>query len=267
VADLHVVIYTDPACPYSWAAEPARRRMEVEFGEGLAITYVMVGLAREFSRPVETMRHWIDAAQAGGMPADPRLWLDEPPRSSYPACQAVKAAAEQGLDGPYLRRAREALAFERRALDTADALTAHARTVPRLDVERFGTDLRSSATAEAFAADLERARSAAPERRRGAPRVAIPSIHVTGPAGQAWAYDSFTPDGWHAALVAAGGVPAHERPTVTDALRRFGPMAAVEVAAVCDMPGPTAPAELWALTARWQARVERYPCGEMFSAA
>ncbi len=125
----------------------------------------MGGLAREFSRPLETMRHVLDAGEASGMPVDPRLWLDHPPRSSYPACQAVKAAAEQGLDGPYLRVVREGLMARRRKLDTADALTAAAREVPGMDVARFAVDLQSSAIVEAFAADLDRARAAAPGRR------------------------------------------------------------------------------------------------------
>jgi len=101
------LIFTDPACPYSWAAEPALRRLQVEFGAGLRFTYVMAGLAREFTRPVETMRHWIDASALAGMPCDPRLWLDGSPTSSYPACIAVKAAAEQGLGAhaPTARRA------------------------------------------------------------------------------------------------------------------------------------------------------------------
>jgi hypothetical protein len=80
----------------------------VEFADDIVVTYVMGGLAREFRTPVETMRHVLDAAAASGMPTDPRLWLDAPSVSSYPACQAVKAAADQGLDGPYLRVVREA---------------------------------------------------------------------------------------------------------------------------------------------------------------
>ncbi len=265
MSDLHVVIYTDPACPYSWAAEPALRCLQTQFAAGLSITYVMGGLAREFARPVETMRHWIDAAAASGMPCDPRLWLDAPPRSSYPASLAVKAAAEQGLDGAYLRRAREGLAVERRTLDTPDALVALARTVDGLDVERFRIDLGSNAIVEAFGADLERARAAAPELRGDAPRVSFPSAHITGPAGEAWAYDTWGVDAWRDAAVAAGGAPASDRPTAQQALARFGPMAAAEVAAVCGLPGPTAPAELWSLAARWQARVDRYPCGELFA--
>src|SRR3712207_7256103 len=68
-------VYTDPACPYSWAGEPAVRRLEAEFGDGLSLRFVMGGLAREFKRPLETMRHWIDAGAESGMPVDPRLWL------------------------------------------------------------------------------------------------------------------------------------------------------------------------------------------------
>jgi predicted DsbA family dithiol-disulfide isomerase len=267
MGDLHAVIYTDPACPYSWASEPALRRLQTEFGDGLRITYVMGGLAREFSRPDDSMRHWIDASVESGMPVDPRLWMDAPPKSSYPASLAVKAATDQGLAGAYLRRAREGLAYERRALDTSDALIALARTVAGLDVERFRVDLASNAIVEAFGADLDRARSVAPERRGDAPRVSLPSLHVTGPAGEAWAYDSWDPDEWHEAAVAAGGRASAERPSVLEALKRFGSMSVPEVAAVCGLPGPTAPAELWSLAASWKARVERYPCGEVFRAA
>jgi putative protein-disulfide isomerase len=63
---VHVTYYTDPACPWSWAAEPVLRRIEGEFGEGVSITYVMGGLAREFRRPAETAVHVLDASAASG---------------------------------------------------------------------------------------------------------------------------------------------------------------------------------------------------------
>jgi protein-disulfide isomerase-like protein with CxxC motif len=94
VGAVHVTYFTDPACPWSWAAEPGLRRLQAEFGDSLSFTYVMGGLAREFRKPTETMHHVLDACAASGMPVDPRVWLDAPPRSSYPACHAVKAAAE-----------------------------------------------------------------------------------------------------------------------------------------------------------------------------
>ena len=125
------------------------------------------------------MHHVLDACAASGMPVDPRVWLDAPPRSSYPACHAVKAAAEQGLDGPYLRVVREGLMVERRSMDNADALTDAARRVPGLNVERFKIDLQSAAIAEAFAADLERTRAAAPETHtERAPPRPVPVVRV-----------------------------------------------------------------------------------------
>jgi predicted DsbA family dithiol-disulfide isomerase len=260
--------YTDPACPSSWAAEPALRRVQAEFGDAVEIRPVMGGLAREFKRPLETMRHWIDAGADSGMPVDPRLWLDAPPRSSYPACLAVEAAAEQGLAGAYLRRVREGLAYERRSLDSSEPLVDLARTVPGLDVERFRIDLGSNAIVERFGADLDRTRSEGVHLRGERPRVSFPSLQVIGPAGERWAYDTADPDAWVVAVRDAGYAATVEpRLDPVAALRRFGPMATPEVAAVCGLPGPTAPAELWRLAAAWQVRAERRVSAEVWTAA
>ena len=51
------------------------------------------------------------------------------------------------------------------------------------------------------------------------------------------------------------------------ALRRFGSMATAEVAAVCDLPGPRAPAELWRLALEWRVRAERLGTGYLWSLA
>jgi putative protein-disulfide isomerase len=259
-----VTYYTDPACPYSWAAEPALRRLQVEFAEGLTITYVMGGLAREFRKPLQTMRHVLDAASESGMPTDPRLWLDAPPSSSYPACQAVKAAAEQGLDGPYLRVVREGLMVDRLKLDSADALIDAARRVPGMDVERFAIDLRSHAIVEAFGADLERTRAAA---RDGEPRVPFPSFEVRGDGDEVhWIYDSTDPAQLRQAALAAGGA-SQTLPDALGAVRRFARIATPEVAAVCDRPGPLAAADLWRMAADWQVRPERALTGDLWAPA
>jgi predicted DsbA family dithiol-disulfide isomerase len=264
VGAVHVTYYTDPACPYSWAAEPALRRLQVEFAEGLTITYVMGGLAREFRKPLQTMRHVLDAASESGMPTDPRLWLDAPPSSSYPACQAVKAAAEQGLDGPYLRVVREGLMVDRLKLDSADALIDAARRVPGMDVERFAIDLRSHAIVEAFGADLERTRAAA---RDAEPRVPFPSFEVRGDGDQVhWIYDSTDPAQLRQAALDAGGA-SQTLPDALGAVRRFARIATPEVAAVCDRPGPLAAADLWRMAADWQVRPERALTGDLWAPA
>jgi putative protein-disulfide isomerase len=240
------------------------RRVLVEFADDIAVTYVMGGLAREFRTPVETMRHVLDAAAASGMPTDPRLWLDAPPVSSYPACQAVKAAADQGLDEPYLRVVREGLMVDRVKLDSADALIGAARRVPGLDVERFRIDLHSAAIVEAFGADMEAARAAA---RDGERRVPFPSFAVRGENGEVqWVYDSVDPEELRAAALAAGAA-SRPLPPVLEAVGRFGRIATPEVAAVCDRPGPLAAAELWRLAAEWKLRAERVLTGALWSPA
>jgi protein-disulfide isomerase-like protein with CxxC motif len=82
VGVVRVTCLTDPADPWSWAAEPARRRLEAEFGAGVAFTYVMAGLAREVSDGAAIAAAVLDAVAATRMPADPRLWLDGAPGST-----------------------------------------------------------------------------------------------------------------------------------------------------------------------------------------
>ena len=100
------------------------------------------------------------------MPMDPRIWSEGPIRSTFPACMAVKAAAEQGPEAAerYLRAVREGLMCFRRKLDSAEPLVEVAREAG-LDVRRFRVDVQSNAIVEAFGADLEETRSAG----RGAP--------------------------------------------------------------------------------------------------
>jgi hypothetical protein len=236
----------------------------VEFAGDISVTYVMGGLAREFRTPVETMRHVLDAAAASGMPTDPRLWLDAPPVSSYPACQAVKAAADQGLDDAYLRVVREGLMVDRTKLDGTEALIGAARRVPGLDVERFRIALYSAAVVEAFEADRASARAAG---REGERRVPFPSFELTGEDGEAhWVYDSGDPERLRAAALAAGAT-SRPLPGALEAVTRFARIATPEVAAVCELARPLAAAELWRLAADWKIQSERALTGELWSPA
>jgi putative protein-disulfide isomerase len=163
---ISVRYYTDPACSWSWGTEPKLRRLIWEFGDELRITWVMGGLARQYGPDyrdqeagigsgadcfTDLMAHWLDVDAATGMPIDARIWSQNPISSTYPACQAVKAAAEQGADPAYryLRRLREGLMIERKKLDHLEALVGEAGPA-ELDVERFRIDLSSHAITEAF---------------------------------------------------------------------------------------------------------------------
>lgn len=268
--------YTDPACSVSWANEPVLRKLMVDFGADVDFTYVMGGLRREYTGDLsQYVRYWLSASGRSGMPVDPLLWFESPIASSYPACMAVKAATEQGGDGGYgyLRALREGLLCFRRKLDTTEALVEEARGAG-LDAERFRIDLGSHAIVEAFGADLDLTRSPPAEaRERGGSkqveageRLSFPSGCFTGEdGGEHWVFGLQPYDAWREAAFAAGATPTtDEPPGVLDALSRFGRMAAVEVAAVCELPGPRAEAELWRLAADWKLRPVPVLAGWLF---
>lgn len=265
-----VYYYTDPACPWSWALEPALRRLLSDLGEALDVHYVMAGMAREFGDPGERVRDHVEAGLISGMPVDPRIWWHGAPRSSYPACIAVKAAAEQGDPGPYLRRLREAVLTGRRRLDTSEALMDEARALPGLDLERFEIDLGSHALLEAFGLDLERAGSVpAAHRAPGSQRVKLPSLEFRGADGVVHGvYGASDYAALSSAALAAGApAAASSPPSLEEALRRWGSMATVEVAEVCRLPGPRAPAALWEAATEWRVQARRAGTGELWSLA
>ena len=257
---------TDPACVWSWASEPGVRALMTEFGADLRWTFVMGGLAREMPA-AGLAKPWMQAAAESGMPTDPRVWHEGQMRSTYPACMAVIAAAEQAPDAgyKYLRALREGITCFGHKLDSTEALAGVAREAG-LDVERFRIDLSSNAIVEAFGAQLEEARDAPPEagavadvtcsRPADIERVVFPTFRFEGEDREArWLFGHQSPEALRAEAVAVGAQPlGEERPGVAEALRRFGRMAVPEVAAVCDLAPLKAEADLLALALEWRAR-------------
>ena len=273
-------LYTDPACSWSWATEPERRRLEWEFGERLRWIPVMGGLARAWDAAdhAELIVEWLEAGAESGMPYEPLIWEHNPLSSSYPACQAVKAAAEQGPEAAmrYLRRLREGIMLGQRALDHTESLVAEAGPAG-LDRERFENDLRSHASVEAFGADLDEVREPPAEARElgevkqslGGERVSFPSLVFVGEDGSR--HGVFGPASYEEhrdAAIAAGAEP------VTDdlaeplaAIERFGRLTTRELEELTGRPRPVLEAELWALARDWRLRPETYPSGTVWQLA
>jgi putative protein-disulfide isomerase len=277
---VEVRYYTDPACSWSWGTEPELRRLMWEFGGELRFVWVMGGLARQYGPDyrdeesgvgsgvdcfADLIAHWLDVTAETGMPIDPRLWSKSPISSTYPSCQAVKAAAEQGPDPAYryLRRLREGLLMERKKLDHAEALIGEAGPAG-LDVERFRVDLSSHAITEAFAADLDEVRDPPDEARAAGrvkrterhDRVSFPSALFVGENGSrqgVWGrrpYEVYR----GAALEAGAAVADDGRPEPLAAVERFGRCATRELEELTGKPGPVLRAELWALARDWKLR-------------
>lgn len=260
--------------------EPVFRKLTVELGGKLRWTFVMGGLERDYGTeggaPEGVVGRWLDVAERSGMPLDPRLWLESPIRSTYPACLAVKAAAEQAPDGgyAYLRRLREGLMCERRKLDHREALVEEARGAG-LDVARFRIDLDSHAITEAFGADLDETRDP-PEQAEGQThavagkeRLPFPTMAFVGDDGERhWVVGAQPYEAYRDAAGAAGAESQQgAAPEVEEAVRRFGRLATREVEVVCDLPGPRARAELWRLAGEWKLRPERRLTGTLWQAA
>jgi predicted DsbA family dithiol-disulfide isomerase len=276
-----VRFYSDPACPWSWAAEPALRRLLWEFDGELEFVWVMGGLARSYGGDyrdeegrigegpdcfADLISHWLDTAAASEMPMDPRIWTEAPLSSTYPACQAVKAACEQGWEAGYryLRQVREGIMFERRKLDHPEALLAAAGPA-RLDRRRFEIDLFSEAITEAFAADFDEVRDVPPEAREagavrrteGKERIAFPSALFIGEDGSrhgAWGTARSHPALREAALAAGARQVNEGELAPLEAIRRFGRCATRELEVLCERARPVVEAELWALGRDWKLK-------------
>jgi putative protein-disulfide isomerase len=273
-------VLTDPVCTWSWGSEPKLRKLMWEFGSSLEWCWVMGGLARSYGsdyRDTEAgitgerdcfdalISHWLDAAGETGMPTDPRIWRRNPLTSTHPACQGVKAAAEQGPDAAcrYLRRAREAIFVELTKLDHPEALVSAAAQAG-LVVSRFRIDLTSNAIVEAFAADLGEVREIPDEARaagmvaetEGRERVAFPSVVFVGADGSrrgVWGRQPY--EAYREAALAAGAVVEAERPAEPiEAIERFGRCATKEIEVLSGRPSTVVEAELWALAREWRLR-------------
>jgi predicted DsbA family dithiol-disulfide isomerase len=277
VEDVSVQVryFSDPACVWSWAAEPALRRIIFEFDGELDFVWAMGGLARRFGSAyrdseaaigtgpdcfADLMSHWLNVAGRTGMPCDPRLWTEAPLSGTFPACVAVEAAAEQGWEAAYryLRRLREGILCGRRRLDERAALVAEAAPAG-LDAAAFEAALDSERPAQAFAAHIEEAREVPPEAREagktsvteGHERLSFPSVIFVGADGERHGVWGFQPvEAYRAAALAAGARQTADGPLpVLDAAARFGRLAVPEVEVLAQTDPTATQAELWRLAA------------------
>jgi predicted DsbA family dithiol-disulfide isomerase len=244
--------FTDPACPMSWGQEPNVRKLTVEFGGSLDWKLVMGGMARDYKGHEKgALVRWVEDAAAIEMPMDPLLWKESPISSTYPACIAVKAAGEQGVEAQvrYLRVLREGLMCFRRKLDSLEPFVEEARRAG-LDVERFRVDAGSHAAVEAFGADLELVREV-PEGSPRADRVPFPTLRI----GDAWFFGPASYEELRDAALDAGAAPVQTESLSLDAaFARFERLSPKEVEVLCGLAGPLAHAELWRRATEWLVR-------------
>jgi protein-disulfide isomerase-like protein with CxxC motif len=247
---------TDPLCSGCWAFEPAWRRLLYRYGAEFSITYVYGGLLPSWegfadpgagiSAPRDVATHWDAVSQASGQPIDSRVWLSDPPASSYPASIAAAAvrlvAPEQ--EGRYLRRLRELVFLEHQNIARPEVLRRALEAID-IDSDVWRAMLESGAAERAFAADRLLARSL---RVQVFPTVLL---DAAGPP-RLLAEGSLAPTALERALLRAAATPLVPRraPRSAAVLESYRTGTSAELAAALSLPVPDAERELTSTGAR-----------------
>jgi predicted DsbA family dithiol-disulfide isomerase len=89
-AGIEITVFTDPACPFAFSAEPARWRLRWHYGEQLRWRLRMIVLTLEPGEAEKLAAGAPGLQRRYGMPIDPAPYARA--ASSEPACRAVVAA-------------------------------------------------------------------------------------------------------------------------------------------------------------------------------
>jgi 2-hydroxychromene-2-carboxylate isomerase len=160
---LEVTLFTDPACPFAFSAEPARLRLAWHYSDQLRWRTRMIVLTLEPGE-AEKLAEGAPTLQClYGMPIDPAPYAR--PASSEPACRAVVAARLNApqAEAPLLRRLRVRTMLGG-LLDDPSLLAAAASDVG-LDPAALAAWCASAEVEQALQADIEAARSPSPAAR------------------------------------------------------------------------------------------------------
>jgi protein-disulfide isomerase-like protein with CxxC motif len=146
--------------------DPALRKFSILYSERISIKHVYGGLLQNWNgfsdagngirHPADVALHWEEVAKHSGQPINPRVWLDDPLDSSWPACLACLAvrSLEPSRELPYLRLLREAVFLDARNIAREDILAELAERVG-IDRMRFMARLKGEETALSFQRDRE----------------------------------------------------------------------------------------------------------------
>lgn len=266
---VEICYYTDPLCSWSWALEPQWRRLRYELAGQVTWSYRMGGLlvnwhvhrdpVNDIGQPGQMGPYWMHVSRMSGMPIHERIWHDDPPASSLPACLAVKAAACQGpaTAEVYLRRLREAVMLEGRNIARLEVLEALAEetaaSVPGsgFEPDRFRADYRSEEVRAALREDLKEAAYWGIGR--------FPALVISRPGCRAIMVVGYRPYGPLRSAIAALAPDieaARPKPQAVDYGRAWPRVTAREVAEVLELQADAAEQLLVAAVARGEMQAK-----------
>ncbi len=160
---LEIELFTDPACPFAFSAEPIRQRLRWHYGDQLRWRVTMIVLTLEPGEAEKLQEGAPGLQKRFGMPIDPASY--PVPSSSEPACRAVVAARLNAPEAeqPLLRRLR----VRRMAGGLLDdpALIAAAAADIGLDPVALARWADTPAVEDALRGDIARSRNPTPAAR------------------------------------------------------------------------------------------------------
>ncbi len=163
MSQVSIELFTDPACPFAFSAEPVRQRLRWHYGEGLRWTVRMIILTRERGHAEGLAQGAPNLQRIYGMPINPAPYPR--PASSEPACRAVVAARMHAPERAQalLRRLR-VLVMQGGLLDDPALIDAAAREAG-LDPVVLNEWIASDEVGAELEADAAAARDPAPAAR------------------------------------------------------------------------------------------------------
>ncbi len=141
--------FHDPMCSWCWGFKPTWQKVKDNLPPHITQVNVLGGLAPDSDVPMpESMQQMLESTwhrihQQLGTSFNFSFWTDcQPRRSTYPACRAVLAAAEQGFENEIITAIQEGYYLNACNPSDVDVLTGFARQLG-LDIEMFKTSMKS----------------------------------------------------------------------------------------------------------------------------
>jgi 2-hydroxychromene-2-carboxylate isomerase len=165
---IRVTLYTDPACPWGYVANPSFRVLEWRYGDQLVWRLVMIGLREDAAGlvargydPARAAARQMTFRRRYGMPFS--LAPKERPAATARGCRAVVAARliEPGSEWRVLRALQLANFTTPLLLDDDEQIRDALRTVSGIDADAIVDRLDDDDVTEAYERDRAEARSAA----------------------------------------------------------------------------------------------------------
>jgi 2-hydroxychromene-2-carboxylate isomerase len=188
---IHATLYTDPACPWGYAANPAFRVLEWRYGDQLSWRLVMIGLREDASGlvargydPARAAARQMTFRRRYGMPFAPAP--KERPAGTGRGCRAVVAARllDPGSEWRVLRALQFANFTTQLLLDDDELIRDALRALPGIDADPIVDRLDDPEVEQAYAADKAEARTAAgtPAEAQGKTSTSDGPVRFTAPS-------------------------------------------------------------------------------------